>query len=49
VHPGTNAVGGAHVGKEFASFASRFSALGSARFTAFGTPVFNRGVVLVPA
>jgi len=49
VHPGTNAVGGAHVGKAFASFASRFSALGNARFTAFGTPVFNRGVVLVPA
>ena len=49
VHPGTNAVSGAHVGKAFASFASRFSALGNARFTAFGTPVFNRGVVLVPA
>jgi len=49
VHPGANAVSGAHVGKAFGSFASRFSALGNARFTAFGTPVFNRGVVLVPA
>jgi carboxylesterase len=49
VHPGANAVSGAHVGKAFASFAERVSALGNARFTAFGTPVFNRGVVLVPA
>jgi carboxylesterase len=49
VHPGANAVSGAHVGKAFGTFASRFGALGNARFTAFGTPVFNRGVVLVPA
>jgi carboxylesterase len=49
VHPGANAISGAHVGKAFGSFASRFGALGNARFTAFGTPVFNRGVVLVPA
>jgi len=49
VHPGGNAMSGAHVGKGFESFAGRLSALGSARFTAFGTPVFNRGVVLVPA
>jgi carboxylesterase len=49
VHPGTNAMSGVHVGKAFGSFGSRFGALGNARFTAFGTPVFNRGVVLVPA
>jgi carboxylesterase len=49
VHPGANAVSGVHVGKAFGTFASRFGALGNARFTAFGTPVFNRGVVLVPA
>lgn len=49
VQPGGNAVSGAHIGKAFGTFASRFSALGNARFTAFGTPVFNRGVVLVPA
>ena len=48
VQPGVNALSGVHVGKSFAGFASRFSALGNARFTAFGTPVFNRGVVLVP-
>src|SRR5437667_1235915 len=48
VQPGVNALSGVHVGKAFAGFASRFSALGNARFTAFGTPVFNRGVVLVP-
>ena len=49
VNPGANAISGAHVGKAFGSFAERFGALGNARFTAFGTPVFNRGVVLVPA
>jgi len=49
VHPGANAISGVHVGKAFGSFASRFAALGNARFMAFGTPVFNRGVVLVPA
>ena len=30
VHPGANAVSGAHVGKAFGSFASRFGALGNA-------------------
>ena len=49
VHPGNHAISGAHVGKAFVSFASTFGALGNARFAAFGTPVFNRGVVLVPA
>ena len=49
VHPGVNAMSGAHVGKAFGSFASRFGALGNARFTALGTPVFNRGIALVPA
>jgi carboxylesterase len=49
VQPGTNALSGVHVGKAFGSFASRFGALGNARFVAFGTPVFNRGVALVPA
>ena len=49
VQPGVNRVSGAHAGKTFASFASRIAAGGAPRFTAFGTPTFNRGVALVPA
>jgi len=49
VQPGTNKVSGAHAGKTFATFASRIAQGGAPRFTAFGTPVFNRGIALVPA
>lgn len=49
VQPGTNQVSGAHLGKTFASFASRVTETCALRFLAFGTPVFNRGVALVPA
>jgi carboxylesterase len=49
VQPGANRVSGAHMGKTFAAFASRISEGLSPRFTAFGTPVWNRGVALVPA
>jgi carboxylesterase len=49
VQPGVNRVSGAHAGKTFASFASRIAAGGAPRFSAFGTPTFNRGVALVPA
>ena len=51
VQPGNNRVAGAHAGKAFASFADRVAKAetGSVRFTAFGTPAFNRGVALVPA
>lgn len=49
VQPGANKVSGAHMGKTFASFASRITQGHSPRFMAFGTPVFNRGVALVPA
>jgi carboxylesterase len=49
VHPGANRVSGVHAGRAFASFAERARAAGAAHFTAFGTPAFNRGVVLVPA
>ncbi len=49
VQPGANRVSGAHAGKTYASFASRIAQGGAPRFTAFGTPVFNRGVALVPA
>jgi len=49
VQPGVNRVSGAHAGKTFASFASRIAAGGAPRFTAFGSPTFNRGVALVPA
>jgi len=49
VQPGDNKIAGAHVGKAFASLAGRLPAMGAPRFTAFGTPVFNRGVALVPA
>ncbi len=49
VQPGVNKVSGAHAGKTFGSFASRITQGITSRFTAFGTPVFNRGVALVPA
>src|SRR5947207_14054682 len=51
IHPGTNRIAGAHAGKAFGSFASRLqdAAGGVVNFTAFGTPVFNRGIALVPS
>ena len=49
VQPGDNKIAGAHVGKAFASLAGRLPAAGAPKFTAFGTPVFNRGIALVPA
>ena len=49
VQPGVNKMSGAHMGKTFAAFASRITQGHAPRFTAFGTPVFNRGVALVPA
>jgi carboxylesterase len=51
IQPGINRVAGAHAGKAFASFASRLqdAAGGPVKFTAFGTPVFNRGIALVPS
>jgi carboxylesterase len=49
VQPGLNKVSGAHAGKTFAAFASRIAQRGAPRFDAFGTPVFNRGIALVPA
>ena len=51
VQPGTNRVAGAHAGKTMGTFAGRMTHAdsGAPRFTAFGTPVFNRGVALVPA
>jgi len=51
VHPGENRIAGAHAGKALATFADRIRQAGSrgVQFTAFGTPVFNRGIALVPA
>ncbi len=49
VQPGANAVSGAHAGKKFASFGSRITEGFATRFTAPGSPVFNRGVALMPA
>ena len=49
VQPGVNKMSGAHAGKTFTAFASRFTQGNAPRFSAFGTPVFNRGVALVPA
>jgi carboxylesterase len=49
VQPGVNRMSGAHMGKTFAAFASRITQGHKPHFTAFGTPVFNRGVALVPA
>jgi carboxylesterase len=49
VQPGVNRVSGAHSGKTFTAFASRITQGFTPRFTAFGTPAFNRGIALVPA
>jgi carboxylesterase len=49
VQPGINRMSGAHSGKTFAAFASRITHGNAPRFTGFGTPVFNRGIALVPA
>ena len=51
IQPGANRVAGAHAGKAFGSFATRLQDIagGAVRFTAFGTPVFNRGIALVPS
>jgi carboxylesterase len=49
VQPGVNRMSGAHMGKTFASFASRITQGHAPKFSAFGTPVWNRGVALVPA
>jgi len=50
VQPGTNRIAGAHAGKALGAFADRMAAVETAaRFTAFGTPAFNRGNALVPA
>ena len=49
VQPGVNKVSGAHMGKTFAAFASRITQGHAPKFTAFGTPVWTRGVALVPA
>ena len=49
VQPGSNKVSGAHMGKTYAAFASRITQGHAPKFTAFGTPVWNRGVALVPA
>lgn len=49
VQPGANRMSGAHAGKTFAAFASRITQGHEPRFTAFGTPAFNRGIALVPA
>ena len=49
VQPGVNRMSGAHMGKTFAAFANRITQGHSPKFTAFGTPVWNRGVALVPA
>jgi len=49
VQPGVNRMSGAHTGKTFAAFASRITQGHAPRFTAFGTPAWNRGVALVPA
>ena len=44
-------VAGAHVGKALVSFVGRMqdANAGAPKFTAFGTPVINRGIALVPA
>ena len=49
VQPGVNRMSGAHSGKTFTAFANRITQGNAPRFTAFGTPVFNRGIALVPA
>jgi carboxylesterase len=49
VQPGVNKMSGAHAGKTFTAFASRIAQGNAPRFTAVGTPAFNRGIALVPA
>jgi carboxylesterase len=51
VHPGFNKVAGAHAGKALGTFAARIQEFctSGVKFTAFGTPAFNRGIALVPA
>jgi carboxylesterase len=51
VQPGSNRVAGAHAGKSLGAFTGRMEHVdsGSPRFTAFGTPAFNRGIALLPA
>jgi len=51
VQPGQNRVAGAHAGKSMGAFTGRMTHVdaGAPRFTAFGTPAFNRGIALVPA
>lgn len=49
VQPGANRMSGAHAGKTFTAFAGRITQGQAPRFTAFGTPAFNRGIALVPA
>ena len=48
VQPGANRMSGAHAGKTFARSRADSRRAHAPRFTAFGTPVFNRGVALVP-
>ncbi|MCW5638790.1 MAG: acyl-CoA-binding protein [Rubrivivax sp.] len=48
VQPGANKLSGVHAGRAFAAFADKLESC-AARFAAFGTPVFNRGVALMPA
>ncbi|MEO8754831.1 MAG: acyl-CoA-binding protein, partial [Casimicrobiaceae bacterium] len=49
VQPGLNKMSGAHAGKIYTRFAQAFVQGHAPRFTAFGTPAFNRGVALIPA
>jgi carboxylesterase len=49
VQPGANRISGVHTGRGFATFADRAREAVGVRFVGFGTPVFNRGVGLVPA
>jgi carboxylesterase len=49
VQPGLNKMSGAHAGKIYTRFAQQFVQGHAPRFTAFGTPAFNRGVALIPA
>ena len=50
VQPGTNRVAGAHAGKSMSAFAGRMALAdtGAPHFAAFGTPVWNRGIALLP-
>ena len=51
VHPGVNRIAGAHAGKALGTFAGRMqeASTGGVKFTALGTPAFNRGIALLPA